>query len=83
MNLIKKIIKVAVINLAVFVGAMIIVAELAAFVINVYTSDRPQESGLPNYKNSPWVATFYKEYKKSFKVEYRDYVVWRRKPFSL
>jgi len=82
MNLIRKIIKVAVINLAVFVVALIIVAELAAFAINAYTSDTPEESGLPNYNNSPWVTTFYREYKKSFKVEYRDYVVWRRKPFS-
>jgi len=82
MNLIRKIIKVAVINLAVFVGVMILAAELSAFLINAYTSDRSEESGLPNYRGAPWVTTFYKEYKKSFEVEYRDYFVWRRKPFS-
>jgi hypothetical protein len=82
MNPLKRILKVAVINLAVLVGAALIVAELAVVVIDALAPGRTEESGLPNYGGAPWVSTFYREYKQSFDVEYRDYVVWRRKPFS-
>lgn len=82
MSSLIRLLRLALINIVVFVLAIVIVAELAAFAIDAYTSDRPEESGLPNYRNSPWAAAFYKEYKESFEVDYRDYVVWRRKPFS-
>jgi hypothetical protein len=82
MKSIIKLLKLTVINLAVFMVVLIIVAELAALAINTYAPGRTEESGLPNYQDAPWATTFYKEYKESFDVEYRDYVVWRRKPYT-
>ena len=81
MNSIKKVFRLVVINIVIFSVAIFIVAELAALAINVYTKPT-DDVDLPNYKNIPWAKTYHREYKESHEFEYKDFVIWRRKPYS-
>lgn len=82
MKAIARILKVVIINLAIFVVGVIVVAEIAAYLVKIYASDVPENTELPNYDDMPWVTTFFREYKDTYDVEYRDYINWRREPYS-
>jgi hypothetical protein len=87
--MIRKLLKLVVINILVLMG-LLIVLNLAIILIvqgrliikhNIIKDSIDKRARLPNYKNIDWASQHFKEFKE-LQSEYRSYIGWRRLPYK-
>lgn len=80
----KKVLRLVFVNLAVFIGLVLLINLAAVIAFRSYRLLKPDNdprSTLPNYDTVKWAAMHFTEFSRLPAV-YRSYTGWRRLPFS-
>jgi lysophospholipase L1-like esterase len=80
----KRILRLVLVNIAVFIGLLILLNLAAVVIFRSYRLIKTEEdprAGLPNYDTVAWAVKHFTEFRKLPAV-YKSFVGWRRLPFS-